>query len=273
MKPMIAKTKHLLPFDELSPSQFERLCLWLVARQGYLRGEHLGEAGSEQGRDVIAYKSTDAGEQLWYFQCKRCKRISAQSLIREIDKLNSLVACDPTKKPFGIVFVTSANLSAAAREKIQKYCQMHSYACEFWGRTELDLLVKSHHDIIEEFFNTGATAQQTATDQMMSEFEAIRLQILASRADVIIGQHLYRLKNLLFKYPSLLARRDVLGFYQTWIAPYDTALEFAASFGRPVALSLTLAQWKQLKEDLLHINLRSASPLPQPIGEQRGAGE
>lgn len=41
------KTTHILPFGELSPEQFERLCLWLVEREGYLRAEHLGEAGGE----------------------------------------------------------------------------------------------------------------------------------------------------------------------------------------------------------------------------------
>jgi restriction endonuclease Mrr len=81
-KPTITKTNHPLPFAELSPLQFERLCLWLVDRQGYLRPQHLGEAGNEQGRDIIAYKATDAGEQLWYFQCKRYKSIGAKTFTR-----------------------------------------------------------------------------------------------------------------------------------------------------------------------------------------------
>ena len=82
-KPYLTKTNHLLPVGELSPAQFERLCLWLVERLGYLRAEHLGESGNEQGRDVIAYKPTEAGEQLWYFQCKRYSTISAAQLIKE----------------------------------------------------------------------------------------------------------------------------------------------------------------------------------------------
>jgi hypothetical protein len=53
-KPPITGTKHILPFDKLSPLDFERLCLWLVEREGYVRAEHLGLAGSEQDRDVIA---------------------------------------------------------------------------------------------------------------------------------------------------------------------------------------------------------------------------
>jgi hypothetical protein len=29
------RTTHTLPFDELSPRDFERLCLWLVEREGF----------------------------------------------------------------------------------------------------------------------------------------------------------------------------------------------------------------------------------------------
>jgi tetratricopeptide (TPR) repeat protein len=154
-KPAITKTTHLLPFQELSPAQFERLCLWLVERKGYLRPEHLGEAGSEQGRDVIAYKADIEGEQLWYFQCKRYKSIGATTLIKEVEKYNRLATAAPAKRPFGIVFVTNAVLSADSREKVESRCRIYGYACEFWTGTELDMLVKKFDDIVAEFFNTG----------------------------------------------------------------------------------------------------------------------
>jgi tetratricopeptide (TPR) repeat protein len=152
-KPSVTKSNHLLPFDKLSPEQFEILCLWLVDREGYLRAEHLGAAGSEQGRDVIAYRAADGGEQLWYFQCKRYQKISAATLIEEAEKYNRLAASDPTKRPFGIIFVTNAVLSVDAREKVRTFCGRHGYNCEFWARTELDLRVKRHADVVAEFFN------------------------------------------------------------------------------------------------------------------------
>ena len=31
--PPITRTTHTLPFDKLSPRDFERLCLWLVERE------------------------------------------------------------------------------------------------------------------------------------------------------------------------------------------------------------------------------------------------
>jgi hypothetical protein len=54
-KPSITGTTHTLPFNKLSPLDFERLCLWLARREGYEHAEHLGDAGSEQGRDITAW--------------------------------------------------------------------------------------------------------------------------------------------------------------------------------------------------------------------------
>jgi hypothetical protein len=48
-RPPITGTTHTLPFDRLSPHDFERLCLWLVEREGYEGAEHLGAAGSMDG--------------------------------------------------------------------------------------------------------------------------------------------------------------------------------------------------------------------------------
>jgi hypothetical protein len=165
-KPDVTRTNHLLPFGELSPAQFERLCLWLVKAEGYIRAEHLGEAGNDQGRDVIAYRQTGSGEQLWYFQCKRYQTISASTLLEEIEKYNELVKTDPAEKPFGIVFVTNATLSAKARKEARKTCAKHGYECEFWAHTELDLLVKKYKHIVAEFFNLpiGVKSIQTFSE-------------------------------------------------------------------------------------------------------------
>jgi hypothetical protein len=40
-KPALTGTTHTLPFDKLSPHEFERLCLWLVEREGYERAADL----------------------------------------------------------------------------------------------------------------------------------------------------------------------------------------------------------------------------------------
>ena len=152
-RPSLPGTTHVLSFDKLSPADFERLCLWLVEREGYVRAEHLGLAGSEQGRDVIAYKPTSHGEELWYFQCKRYRSINAKTLKGEVDKYLRLAEEKPHLRPAGVVFVVSCAVSARVREEVGDYCEQHGLAHEFWARTELDMRVKRHPDLLREFFN------------------------------------------------------------------------------------------------------------------------
>jgi tetratricopeptide (TPR) repeat protein len=153
-QPPTTGTIHTLPFDKLSPRDFERLCLWLVQREGYKRAEHLGLAGREQGRDVVAYKPTPHGEGLWYFQCKRYRSINARTLKDEVDKYLRLVQEKPHLQPVGAVFVVSCAVSAGVREEVGDYCEQHGLAHEFLALTELDEKVKRHPDIVEEFFGS-----------------------------------------------------------------------------------------------------------------------
>src|SRR5436305_1494939 len=147
-KPSLITTRKPLPFSELSPLEFERMCLWLVERQGYSRPQHLGEAGSEQGRDIVAHKPTAAGEEVWYFQCKRYQRINAATLKSEVDKYNKLAQHEPAKRPTGIIFITNAVVSAKVRESVGAYCQECNFQYEIWARTELDMHVKKYPEIL-----------------------------------------------------------------------------------------------------------------------------
>jgi len=55
-QPSITGTTHTLPFDRLSPRDFERLCLWLVEHdgpalslsKGYERAEHLAQRAASK---------------------------------------------------------------------------------------------------------------------------------------------------------------------------------------------------------------------------------
>ena len=58
----ITATNHILPFHQLSPRDFEHLCLWLVRREGFDQAEHLGAAGSEQGRAIEALSTIEPSD-------------------------------------------------------------------------------------------------------------------------------------------------------------------------------------------------------------------
>jgi len=146
-QPPITGTTHPLPFDKLSPRDFERLCLWLVERGGYKRAEHLGAAGSEQGRDIVAWREG----QLWAFQCKRVRSFGPKDALKEVEKVLSL---RQTERPVGLVFLVTCDVSANTRQQVRKR-SAGEMECHFWAGTELDARVKRYPDIVQEFFQAG----------------------------------------------------------------------------------------------------------------------
>jgi len=152
--PPITRTTHALPFDELSPRDFERLCLWLVQREGYERAEHLGAAGGEQGRDVVAWREGAR----WAFQCKRVRRFGPRDALAEVDKV---LALPEDQRPAGLVFLVTCDVSARTRQRARARCAEKEMECHFWTGSELDEKVKRHPEIVEEFFRAdqGSTTQ------------------------------------------------------------------------------------------------------------------
>ncbi|MEP7011328.1 MAG: restriction endonuclease [Acidobacteriota bacterium] len=143
-KPPLTGSKHPLPFGALGPEQFERLCLWLVRREKFERVEHLGEAGSEGGRDVVGWKA----ERRWVFQCKRVRVFSLSHAKKEITKLRALPR---DQQPDNLVFVVSRAVSAETREAIRTLWGDEA-TCHFWSGNELDERVKCHPALVAEFF-------------------------------------------------------------------------------------------------------------------------
>ena len=146
-RPPATATRHPLPFGSLSPADFERLCLWLVRREGYEKAEHFGDRGRDQGRDVVAFRD---GRRL-VFQCKRVARLEPGDAEREIAKLLRL---PEATRPEEVIFVVSTTVEAATRDRA-KAAWPDPNRCGFWSGTELDERVKRHPDILEEFFDLG----------------------------------------------------------------------------------------------------------------------
>ncbi|HKI05713.1 MAG TPA: tetratricopeptide repeat protein [Thermoanaerobaculia bacterium] len=143
-KPSLTGGSHTLPFEKLAPLEFERLCLWLVRREGYTREEHLGEAGSEQGRDIVAWKDSRRAA----FQCKRVKAFTAATAREEIKKLRGLPV---EEQPHELVFVVSQAVRVETRNAARKAWGDEA-TCHFWAGNELDERVKRHPDLLMEFF-------------------------------------------------------------------------------------------------------------------------
>ena len=135
----ITATTHPLPFDKLSPRDFERLCLWLVQREGYERAEHLGAAGREQGRDIVAWHEGV----LWAFQCKRVQNFYPKDALTEVEKV---LALPEDQHPAVLVFLVTCDVAANTRQQAHERCERVGLECHFWASTELDEKVNRHPD-------------------------------------------------------------------------------------------------------------------------------
>jgi hypothetical protein len=177
-QPSITGTTHTLPFDKLSPRDFERLCLWLVEREGYERAEHLGAAGSEQGRDIVAWREGA----LWAFQCKRVQRFGPRDALAEVEKV---LVLPQNQRPVGLVFLVTCDVSANTRQQVRERCA-GEMECHFWTGTEFDEKVKRHTDILEEFFQAdrGSTIIETGGRAVVADRGGVAAGQVAVGGDV-----------------------------------------------------------------------------------------
>ncbi len=150
----LAQMRLRLPFDQLSPWDFERLCLWLVKREGFENVEYLGETGSEQGRDIVAWRKG----RRFAFQCKRVQRFTAGDARREIDKIRKL---PPGEQPDVYVFVVSKAVRADTR-RLAREAWGDEKTCRFWCGSELDERVKRHDEILMEFVGSVEGRSETS---------------------------------------------------------------------------------------------------------------
>jgi hypothetical protein len=148
IRPAVTGTAHVLPFDRLSPRDFERLCLALLPHEDFDNPEHYGATGSERGRDIVAYRKG----KLWYVQCKRVKECGPQLLLDEVEKIRGLMRQDASLRPAGMLFIASCDVSATARDRVRKQCDKLGLACEIWGGTDLDARVHRRPEILATFF-------------------------------------------------------------------------------------------------------------------------
>jgi hypothetical protein len=213
----ITGTTHTLSFDKLSPRGFERLCLWLVEREGYERAEHLGAAGSEQGRDIVAWHEGV----LWAFQCKRVQNFYPKDALREVGKVLDL---PEDQRPAVLVFLVTCDVAVNTRQQVRERCA-GEMECHFWAGTELDEKVKWHPDILEEFFQIEAPAAPAflLEDYLVQEAELERFQSsfvppdkdLVTQAQQILDEH----RLVIIKGPMGIGKRSLALHLASTIVP------------------------------------------------------
>jgi tetratricopeptide (TPR) repeat protein len=170
--PPLTATAHELPFDRLSPRDFERLCLSLVRLEIDRGAEHVGAAGSDGGRDIRAVRN---GRTV-VFQCKRVREFGPKAALAAVGKV---LALPREKRPGELVLMVACDVS----DKVRTDARNHAapMECRVLALTELDDHVRAHPKLVKRFFGWQAIVRRTGR-QALAALVAILALLLSAVA-------------------------------------------------------------------------------------------
>ncbi len=135
---------------QLTPAEFEKLCVEIFKLKGFKDVEHVGGPG-DQGIDIVS--QTD-GEKI-AVQVKHAKHLSLPAIRSVVERM-----LESTFQPERIVIMTSAELSPTRRESIRD--MFENITIEYLDRSEI-LHVLNRHPKLQQLFL--APAQKRTTQQ------------------------------------------------------------------------------------------------------------
>ena len=142
VEPPVATRPQVLPFDQLSWENLERLCTRLVASQNDVVDCHrYGVRGDFQaGIDVLAHRRTAEGKvERWCYQCKRWQKMTPAALRQVVDSFSF-----PADQY--VVFV-SFEASAELRAVVADLPNV-----DLWDAEDISRELKNHQGLVEDFF-------------------------------------------------------------------------------------------------------------------------
>lgn len=144
-----AKKSLVQRIKALSPQDFENLTYDLLFASG-LRNLRWRTPGADGGRDLEGeYSHQDlSGEtaiEKWYIECKRYDKSLNWPTVRE------KVAVAENHKAHYLLFVTTANFSAACRDEVDRYNLQGKVRLRIWPFYSLDQLLNIHSDLLVKY--------------------------------------------------------------------------------------------------------------------------
>lgn len=174
----------LLPFDELSWEDFERL-LWRVLRdvEGLRNAYLYGNRGQKQyGLDIVAFDVDKTGVAL---QCKKYKKFTASDLRKAVKKLHESRQKFSEVNRF-IIAVSSEGNDTAVIDALRS-CQnsLEGIDLDLWDKRELSDKLKNCPEIVIDFFG------MPTAEKFCRSFKYQKSEIPASNA-VAVSESLAR---------------------------------------------------------------------------------
>ncbi|MEO1365781.1 MAG: restriction endonuclease, partial [Acidobacteriota bacterium] len=143
-----------LRFDELSPREFEEVCLALLRAEGHTETRHVGAAGKDFGWDL---RTRDPEGRICCVQCKRKPTVGPPEAVRELNKAWK----HREQRPFDVwMLMASADLSAITEDKLAEADADRPF--ELIGKSDLEGRIQEHPRIRDRFFAGDRAKAQVA---------------------------------------------------------------------------------------------------------------
>ena len=126
-----------LAWNDLSPSDFEKVCYFLLEQNDFTNLSWHGSGGSDRGRDILAEKTTKplpgvTKKEKWLIQCKRYidKRISKV-------ELNRLIADAQEHEPDCVLLIVTDTLNSNLKDWVESVGKQCSFSLHIWEELNL----------------------------------------------------------------------------------------------------------------------------------------
>lgn len=157
---MVTKTVNQLHFEDLDPIRFEELILSMVYRmRRWEKLDHFGKKGSDDGIDIRAVEVLENGkENIYYFQCKRYKRIlnsEIKDIIEDYLAKNNFI-------PQFYILVVSCPVSKKQIDYFESYCNKKGFnTVTVWTSSVIEAkLYSEYHDLLFAYFGVNLVSER-----------------------------------------------------------------------------------------------------------------
>jgi energy-coupling factor transporter ATP-binding protein EcfA2 len=184
-KPPTVTRAQLLPFEELSWQDFEKLCYRLVGRETTIDHCQLyGEPGEEQGGIDIYGRGAERDEYSVY-QCKNEKTFGPAKIKRAVQ---TFLDGEWLSRSDTFVLCTRESLRATKRSKAVEeqsaILKKHGVTLVPWDEGALSSKLKAHPDLVDDFFGRAwvkVFCGDDEADKLGERLDACDLKELRSR--------------------------------------------------------------------------------------------
>lgn len=257
--PSATASPDVLPFDQRSPEDFERICLVIAEQVDGLRDVWLyGLPGQKQeGLDLVGFtRERDAV----VYQARRWATFSDTDLRQAVE--DYAVGRRPFNAKRFVVCVSSPARRTEVLEELARLRESHDFDIDLYDQERLSGMLRQRGDLVRRLFGdqwerlfcgreppvppAPSPADMLADAILRGPLEALRLTEVAAEAEKVVDSNATRAAELYSRVAEALENSDFAGFAETFRQRQSEASVKAGDIETAVRLLAGVA-WKDVQ--------------------------